>query len=70
MGLQSTQTPLPMQTLAHEALLCQVPVASHVWGTLPLQRCAPGVQTPAQVPELQTNWHAVPFVHCPLLLQV
>jgi len=69
-GLQSTQTPLPMHTLAHAALLCHWPVASQVCGTLPLQRVWPGVQTPVHVPALQTNWHAVPFVHCPDVLQV
>jgi hypothetical protein len=59
-----------MQTFAHEALLGHWPVASQVCGTLPLQRVPPGVQTPPQVPALQTNWHAAALTHCPLLLQV
>jgi hypothetical protein len=69
-GLQSTQTPLPMQTFAQAALLCHWPVASQVCGTFPLQRVCPGGQTPMHVPTLQTNWHAVPFAHCPDVLQV
>ena len=30
------------------------PRASQVWGVLPLQRAAPGVQTPVQAPDAQT----------------
>jgi hypothetical protein len=61
--VQSTHTPAPRQTFAQEALLCQLPPASQVWGTVPLQRVAPGVQTPVQAPALQANGHAVAFVH-------
>jgi hypothetical protein len=56
LGAQSTQVPLPRQTLAQGVPLCQAPAASQVCGTLPLHRELPGAQTPVQTPApLQTN---------------
>jgi hypothetical protein len=52
------------------AVVCQLPLASHISLTLPLQRAAPGVQTPRQLPLLQTNRHVLPLAHCPLRLHV
>jgi len=48
------------------------PVLSHVCGVVPVlsQRTLPGVQAPVQLPAVQRNGHAVPFVQLPVALQV
>lgn len=58
-GLQSEHTPLPMQAVQVVASR-QVPVASHVCETLPMQRPEPGTQVPVHLPPEQRNGHAVP----------
>jgi hypothetical protein len=55
--------PAPVHTFGQAAPLTQFPVASHVWGVVPLMHCmAPGLQTPMQrgVVVEQTKPQAVP----------
>jgi hypothetical protein len=43
-----------LQTYGHADPLCQVPVASHVWGVAPEHRVEPGTHEPEQLPEVHT----------------
>jgi len=52
------------------ATLCQLPLASHVSLTLPLQRALPGVHTPRQLPLAQTYGHDAALTHWPFLSQL
>jgi hypothetical protein len=54
--------------LEHALALAHAPVASHVCGVLPLQRCWPGAHTPAQEPPETQVWfvHAAAAPHWPL----
>jgi hypothetical protein len=54
-GEQSTQVPLPRQTLAQVVVACHWPLELHVSATLPLHRALPGVQTPVHAPDAHTN---------------
>lgn len=65
--------PAPVHTFGQAAPLTQLPVASHVWGVVPLMHCMdPGAQTPTQrgVVVEQTKEHAGPsFWLWPVLSQ-
>jgi len=52
-GAQSAQT-LFTHALRQLAVACQLPLASHVSLTVPLQRALPGLHTPRHVPLVQT----------------
>ncbi len=55
-GRHSPQhVPWPVQTKSQRWLTCQIPTALHVSAFPLLQRRAPGLQLPVQVPLLQTN---------------
>ena len=61
----------PLQALTHAVPFCQVPVASHVCGTFPLQPFVPGVHTPVHAPATHAWFvHAAAVPHCPDALQV
>jgi hypothetical protein len=64
------QFPAPLQTYAQAAPFVHCPVASQVWGTLPLHCLAPGLQTPVQVPALQTLLQAAALTHLPVESQL
>jgi hypothetical protein len=68
-----TQTPaqLPFeQTKGHAVVLCQLPLASHVWDALPLRRRVPGTQTPTQLPLEQVNGQGEPLCQLPVASHV
>jgi hypothetical protein len=73
-GWHSAQTPLLMHAGCDPVQAVpsfQLPLASHVWGTLALHRVLFGVQTPEHTPApLHTNWQVVMLCHWPLASQV
>jgi hypothetical protein len=56
---------LVVQTEGH-AELCHWPLASQVCSVVPEHCVAPGLQTPVQVPRLQTKGQGAPLTHLPV----
>jgi hypothetical protein len=70
-GLQTpVQSPGPVQTKSQSFASSQVPIALHSSERLPLQRLAPGMHEPPQLPLEQRFRHAVPADQAPFWSQV
>jgi hypothetical protein len=65
----AAQAPLE-HTAGQPMVSCQVPVESHVWTSLPLQRTACATQLPVHAPAEHRKGHACALPQLPVASQV